>query len=205
MSSIKAARITLRYLLQSIRAQYGSGISGFFKFIYYSFLRLNSFIVFACNDRGAAHLMKLAPQLRVERKVDEYLHSLRRKNSLPREFYCDEAFGVNDFFLGIWEADLAYIHWVFHAGSKSRFLEIGENCAEINYMLTLPAFRRKNICSMVIKHTVNELFKDGIQTIFCVIHSENIASIKAIKNSGFREIKRVLSIGPFNIRMNVVG
>lgn len=203
MRSLGIAIITMLHLLQSIQSQYGSGISGFFKYIYYSFLRINTFIVFTCNGCGAALPLTFAPQLRSERKAYETLRYLRSSKALPREFYCDQLAGVEDFFLGLWEEQPAYIHWVFPAGAKSRFLCLGQGCAEVNYMLTLPEYRNKKLCSQVLAYTLKELRNDGVQRIFCVVHDQNVASIKAVQRAGFQEHTRVKSIGPFNTRLHV--
>lgn len=203
MRSVGVARITMRHLLQSIQAQYGSGILGFFKYAYYSFLRINTFVVFTCNGSGALHPLNFAPQLRIERKAYETLRYLKSTRALPREFYCDALARVDDFFLGLWEEQPAYIHWVFPDGAKSRFLDLGEGCAEVNYMLTLPECRGKNICSQVLAYTLKELHGEGVQRIFCVVHDQNVASIKAVQRAGFQEYTRVKSIGPFNTRLHV--
>ena len=203
MRSLTVAKITMLHLLQSIQAQYGSGISGFFKYIYFSFLRINTFIVFTCNDSGAAQSLKFAPQLRSERNAYETLRYMRSTRALPREFYCDQLAGGEDCFLGLWEEQPAYIHWVFPAGSKSRFLGLGQGCAEVNYMLTLPEYRGKKICSQVLAYTLNELRSDGVQRVFCVVHDQNVASIKAVQRAGFHEHARIKSFGPFNTRLQV--
>lgn len=203
MRFLGIAGITIRHLLQSIQSQYGSGISSFFKYIYCSFLRVNTFVVFTCNGSNAVPPLTVFPQLRCERKAHEFLHNLRSSRALPREFYCDELAGVDDFFLGLWEEQPAYIHWVFPSGAKSRFLGLGEGCAEVGYMLTLPEYRGKKICSQVLKYTLNELRSDGLQRIFCVVHDQNVASIKAVQRAGFHEFTRIKSVGPFNTRLHV--
>jgi len=203
MRSVAVARITIRYLLQSIRAQYGSGILGFSKYIYYSFMRINTFVVFTCDGNCALHSLNFTPQLQIERKAYETLRYMKSTKALPREFYCDQLAGVEDCFLGLWEEQPAYIHWVFPEGAKSRFLGLGEGCAEVSYMLTLPEFRGKKICSQVLAYTLNELRSEGVQRVFCVVHDQNVASIKAVRRAGFQEHIRVKSIGPFNTRLDV--
>lgn len=203
MRFLSVAKITIRHLLQSIQSQYGSGIQSFFNYIYCSFLRVNTFVVFVCDGRSAAPTLAFSPQLRSERKANEALQNLRSNIALPREFYCDQIAGVDDFFLGLWEEQPAYIHWVFPEGAKSRFLALGQGCAEVSYMLTLPKYRGKKICSQVLEYTLSELRSDGVQRIFCVVHDQNVASIKAVQRAGFQEFTQIKSFGPFNTRLHV--
>lgn len=203
MSSIWVAPITLRHFMQSVQAQYGPGIFGFLKYIYYSFMCINTFVVFIYNERSAVDALSFVPQFRSERKAYVILRYMRSSRSLPREFYCDQISGVDDFFLGLWDEQPAYIHWVFPEGAKSRFLNLGQGCAEVGYMLTLPEYRGKKICSQVLANTLKELRGDGVQRIFCVVHDQNVASIKAVQRAGFQEYTRVKSIGPFNTRLRV--
>jgi len=203
MSLLGTACTTLRHLQQSVRVQYGGGATGFLKFIYYSFLRINTFVIFVRNSCDTPPAITMAGAFEVKRQAFAELQLLRQQSALSREFYCDQIYGSKDFFLAYWHGQPAYIHWVFSAGQKSRFLRLGENCAEVTYMLTLPAFRGRRVCSQVVDHTVRLLCKEGVKRVFCVIHEQNVASIKAMQRAGFRKFRKVRSIGPFNLRLEV--
>ncbi|GAB6059666.1 GNAT family N-acetyltransferase [Desulfonatronum parangueonense] len=192
----------MRHFRQSVQARYGRGLVGVYKFCYYSLLRINTFIVFTCGPEETPKQV-MPPQLRIVRGDLAQLAAVRRHYSLPQEFYCDLNHNVEDFFLGFWNDAPAYLHWIFQAGKSSRFLELGPGCAEVNYMLTLPDFRGRRLCSLVVSHTVRELGAEGVRRFFCVVHDANIASIKAVQRSGFRKDKRVRSFGPFNGRTKV--
>lgn len=203
MKHLANAKIPFAHLSETIRSHYGSGASGLVKFLYFSLLRVNTFVVFCQNCQHGVATKNNQDPLTVERKALKVLEHVRKSKELPKEFYCDKTHGTSDFFLGIWDGVPAYIHWVFHSGSKSRFLEIGKGCCEINYMLTLPDFRKKKICTKVIQYTTRLLAKDGIKMVYCVVHSQNVASIKAVQRAGMVEFKRIKSLGPFNFRIKV--
>ncbi|MBU3914714.1 GNAT family N-acetyltransferase [bacterium] len=202
MSFWGTAGTTLRHFRQSVRAQYGGGISGFVQFVYYSFLRINTFVIFVRNCRETRQPITIEGELHIKRQVLDELNILRQQSDLSREFYGDH-FGGKDFFLAYWDRKPAYIHWVFSAGTQSRFLRLEKKCAEIAYMLTLPEFRGRRICSQVVDHTVRLLSGEDVERVFCVIHEHNIASIKAVQRTGFHEFRKVRSIGPFNSRLKV--
>jgi hypothetical protein len=201
MSFFTNARITLTHLRESINSQYGTGKSSFIKFFYFSMFRINKFIVFYQDCQHINNNKN--DELNIARQNYDTLNNFRKSQQLPREFYCDQSYGITDFFLGFWNGKLAYIQWVFHSGTKSRFLRIGDGCAEINYMLTLPEFRKNKICSQVLERSIQTLANDGIKKVFCVIHSKNLASIKSVQRAGMTEYKRLKAIGPFNSRIKV--
>ncbi len=188
---------------QTVHSQYGSDISSFIKFFYYSLFRINSFIVFTYDCQQVPEASPIDGKLKIIRKDFSELENLRNDYSLPREFYCDLSHSLNDFFLAFWDNKPAYIHWVFSSNEKSRFLNLGDSCSEISYILTLPAFRNMKICSHLLEYTINILAYEGTRKIFCVVHDKNLASIKAVQRAGFMNFKKVKSIGPVNIRYKV--
>lgn len=203
MSFLSTASVTLRHLHRTVHAQYGRGVAGYSKFVYYSFLRTNIFIVFVHDCCDSFDKAGLSSRLKFIRNDFEELNSKRVRDDLPKEFYCDQTHHAQDFLLGLWEEKAAYIHWIFLDGTQTRFLNLGGGCAEICYMMTLPDFRGQRICSQAIAHTVQVLSSEGVRKVFCVVHDKNIASIKAVLRAGLREFARVRSIGPFNTRLEV--
>ncbi|SDB58073.1 Acetyltransferase (GNAT) domain-containing protein [Desulfonatronum thiosulfatophilum] len=202
MRFMGAAGVALRHFRQSAYTRYGAGFPGICKFLYYSLFRVNTFIVFSCG-RGETSKPDMPVELRIVRGDHHQLGLVRGRYALPGEFYCDLSHNVHDYFMGLWNEFPAYVHWIFPPGKASRFLELGPGCAEVNYMLTLPDYRGRHLCSLILACTIHELMAENVQRIYCVVHDANIASIKAVQRSGFQEMQRVRSIGPFNFRIKV--
>lgn len=196
-------RITLTELRQTVHARYGGGVRGYAEFFYISLLRTNTFITFVADSRGDSVYLPDPNSLSFTRNDHKRLNEFRRSRNLPKEFHCDQTHDARDFILGFWEGEVAYIHWIFHQNARTRFLNLGNDCAEVGYMVTLPEFRGKKICSNALTHTVQALSSEGVRSIFCVVHDRNIASIKAVKRAGFRESGRSRTLGPFNKRHDV--
>ncbi|WP_075109833.1 GNAT family N-acetyltransferase [Halofilum ochraceum] len=203
MNILNTIRLTLTDLRQTVHVRYGGGVRGYAEFFYISLLRTNTFIIFVTKSTGCSVYLPDPESLSFTRNDHKRLNEFRQSRDLPKEFYCDQTHDAHDFILGFWEGEVAYIHWIFHENAKTRFLKIGEDCAEIGYMVTLPEFRGNKICSHALTHTVQALCSEGVRSIFCVVHDKNIASIKAVKRAGFRESGKSRTLGPFNMRHDV--
>lgn len=193
----------LRKMKQGTELRYGKGYIGVLKFIYYSLFSVNTFIIFFYDCRRKPGPIAFSSKLKIERQAYQNLDKFRNRYRLSKEFYVDQIYEAKDFFLSYWEGKPAYIHWIFHAGSQSRFLFVGDNCAEITYMLTLPEYRGKGICSQSLDYTLETLLNEGVKRVFCVVHEKNLASIKAVEKSAFQVFGRLKSIGPVNLRKRV--
>lgn len=204
MAFLKVAISTLSHLRKTVHARYGGGMRGYANFFYFSLLRINTFIIFIHGHDGELSCLPRSDQLEFVRNDHERLDELRRSRELPREFYCAQAHDACDFVLGSWEGEAAYIHWIFHQNGRTRFLNLGRGCAEIGSIVTLPEFRGRRICSHALAYTVQTLYAEGVQRIYCVVHDNNIASIKAVERVGFRQFRKARAIGPFNKRHDVV-
>ena len=193
----------IRKLKKGTELRYGKGYIGVLKFIYYSLFSMNTFIVYFYDCPKKPWPTDFLSKLKIERRVYENLHKIRSRLLLSKEFYVDQTYDAKDFFLSYWEGNPAYIHWIFYAGAQTRFLDIGDKCSEISYMLTLPEYRGKGICSQTLDYTVGTLFDEGVRRVFCVVHEKNVASIKAVEKSAFQVFGRMKSIGPLNLRKKV--
>jgi RimJ/RimL family protein N-acetyltransferase len=204
MKIVDSAITTFCHLRESVHSQYGGGIKGYLNYLYISMFRVNSFLILSCsNNDETLNILPASTEIVVKRTCMEEIDELRNSNALPREFYGDHLLGSNDFFLAFGDGQPAYIHWVLAAGEQSRFLQLGANCAEISYMLTVPEYRGKRLCSQVMSYTVEVLRNEGVKKVFCVIHEQNIASLKAAERAGFKFFGKIKSIGPLNFRMKV--
>lgn len=200
---LKRIGSSIHHFGQSVKAQYGTLFPGVLPFIFYSFLRRNRFVVFI-HDTDCQYQQNMPIcDLAIHTPDREELDHIRFHRTLPREFHCDQTFGVSRCYLATIDGQAAYIHWIFRSEHPSRFLHMQSQDAEVNYMLALPAYSGLGICSQVLSRTVADLKAEGIQRVFCVVHDRNIASIKAVNRAGFRHYREVTSIGPFNSKLKV--
>lgn len=193
----------IRHFAQSVRAQYGPLFPGILSFTYYSLLRRNRFIVLLHGPDS--HCLQPLPirDLVIHTTTGQSLDRIRGNRLLPREFYCDKTYGVSEYYLGTIADEPAYIHWIFRCCHQSRFLKMKSGDAEVNYMLALPTYGGRGLCSYVLSRTVADLKAGGVKRIFCVVHDHNTASIKATWRAGFRPYGQVTAIGPFNSKLKV--
>lgn len=190
------------YLKTSVRSIYGEGAKAWFTFIHYALFRLNRFRILRVN-------LEALPVIRVNLpgvsffspRVDE-LKNLRNSD-LPREFFCDRFHKVDNCCIARLNGVLAYIHWVYFRGDFSRFLKLGEDCAEINYVLTLPQYRGHGISAAAFCYSLQSLKEQGIRNVFAVVHEENIASLKSFTKAGFTDVGSTFSFGLFNRKVSV--
>lgn len=190
------------YLKTSVRSIYGEGAKAWFTFIHYALFRLNRFRILRVNlDNLPVSRIELSGVSFLSPCVDE-LESLRNSD-LPREFFCDRFHKVGNCCIARLNGVLAYIHWVYFQGDFSRFLKLGEGCAEINYVLTLPQYRGHGISAAAFCHSLQSLKELGIKNVFAVVHEENIASLKSFTKAGFVDVGSTFSFGLFNRKVAV--
>jgi RimJ/RimL family protein N-acetyltransferase len=191
----------LTALPETLESRYGSGPIKYCKFIYYSFLCMNKFIVLRAlknefdesTQQDARHECLEIPH--------DALSQYRNGKHLPREYYIDRndcsmrCFGVT------MDQTPCHIHWVHSAGVAGRFLILGDDEAEISHIVTLPEYRGQGLCSQAVRQTLAQLFREGRERVYSVVHSENAASLKALARAGMARLRDVHTLGPFNRRI----
>jgi len=182
---------------------YGDHPASLIKFIYYTFLRINTFIVFEYDLTAPLPQAQLDVKFKVIQPTMEELDHLRSGKDLPREFYYDQLHRANRCHIALYENEMAYIHWLYSEGDYSRFLKLRQGVAEINYVTTLPKFRGKKLSSQMLVYTARFLQGLGYKKAVIVVHENTIALIKNLKNTGFREVRRMKAIGPLNRKVHV--
>lgn len=182
---------------------YGESKFSIIKFLYYSFFRVNTFSAYKINlDANLLSPQFNADEYRILNKIDDLI-SIRSGKSLPREFYCDETHGVNNFYLLVRGDDIVYIHWVFVAGDKNRFLHLGNLNAELNYNTTMEKYRGKGIMNQMMRYILIDLRERGFRRAFGVVNIENYPAIKSMAKCGFSEFARIKTLGPFNRKLRL--
>ena len=138
----------------------------------------------------------------VKLKADE-LSEYRAGKNLPREFYCDQIHHVTTCYLTLHGDDVAHIYWVYFKGDSSRFLNLSNGVAELNYNTALPKFRGRGLMGKMVSYISHDLQKSGYKKVVGVIHELNPPAIKSVKRAGWRELGRIRTFGPFNKKIDV--
>ena len=100
-------------------------------------------------------------------------------------------------------AEPAYIHWVYVKGDINRFLKLGDDVAEVNYITTLPAFRGEKLMTNMMIYTMNDLEKNGYRKLVSVVHTLNPAALKSMLAAGFKEVRKIRTFGYLNRKYTV--
>lgn len=191
---------SLKTLPRSLESSYGSGAQKYVKFLYYSLFRVNTFVVMFADKKTMSGCTGTVQELDWREISLESLASYRQGRQLPREYHVDEM-GWSRRCFGVWEDGApCHIHWVHQGKDHSRFLKLGDADAEINHIVTMPGQRGKGLCAKAIRRTLWQLFDEGIERVYSVVHSENVASCKALAKAGMRPLMTLHSVGPFNFK-----
>lgn len=196
--NLNALLCKIKCLRTTVHGEYGKGLRAWSNFIYYSLFRINTFCIYGTSLETHQEINQDLPGVTFLTPTFDELNTLRIGKNLPREFFCDQFHKVSQCYIAQVEGEVAYIHWIYRSGDFSRFLKLGTDSAEINYVITLPQFRGRGISSAAFNFSMQELKKQGIKNVFAVIHDENVASIKSFVRAGFVEFGNTVSIGPFN-------
>jgi ribosomal protein S18 acetylase RimI-like enzyme len=195
---LKKVIFTLINLREVSRHHYGDGCFSIVKFVFYSLLKVNTFIVFECDMSRSLPPSRLDAKFRVIKPTFEELHALRHGKDLPREFYADKFHQVKTCYLALWGNEIAYIHWVYRQGDYSRFVKLREDVCEINYITTLPKFRGYKLSSHMLAITCRDFQELGYKKGLVIVHENTTALIKNLQETDFVERGRIRTLGPFN-------
>jgi len=190
----------LRTYRQTVEGQYGSGWGNLFKSLYYSLFRINAFDLLELDLRDEIRTPSLEPEFTIVRASEQDLKQIRNGRDLPREFYHDQASENVSCYVLYHGDDIAYIHWLYFAGTSTRFSHLGQGVVEIDHVFTMPKFRGRGLCKRMLLATATDMKADGASRLIAVIHRENIFSLRAFQGAGFKKQQTFYSLGPLNRR-----
>jgi len=200
---LKKLLATTSNFKQTAYHHYGHSPLSLLKFMYYSGVRINTFIVYENDLTKELCEHNLDSDFRVVKPTMEELKKIRSGMDLSREFYYDRIYNAKTCYLAFKDDKVAYIHWVFFKGDYSRFLILRDGIAELNYNTTMPEFRGIWLSAKMMAYISKDLQEEGYKKVMGVIHEFNIPSIKCIKRAGFVEVARIRAPGPFNRKLAV--
>jgi len=171
------------------------GIKETLYWFHFGYLKVNRFILFRRRlDNPFPELLRRDNVL-VKQITLQKLKEIRKNNSkLPEEFFCDIFEGGKTCFMGSVDEKVAHIMWVFFPEGRSRFFNLKEGEAEINYAVTLPEFRGLNLYLQTVKSINNWLRENQYKWLYGAIHDKNVNAIKAIEKCGFTKIGGITHI-----------
>jgi ribosomal protein S18 acetylase RimI-like enzyme len=183
---------------------YGNNKASIFKMLYYSAIHINSFIIYERVLDNSIKSLELEFEFIIEKPDMKRLGQIRNGKELPREFYYDKIHGINNCYLVMCGEEPAYIHWVYVKGDYNRFLILPELVAELNYNTTLPPFRGRKIMAKMMLYIMSDLKKQGFRKVVGVVNIQNPPAIKSMETAGFREVRKIKTIGYFNRRYAIL-
>jgi hypothetical protein len=201
--SIRKILLTLKELKKTAYHHYGDSISSIPKFFYYSFFKVNTFVVVGFDLKGEIPVYPLDPGFIVLKPTIEELKNYRSGKNLPREFYYDQIHGIKTCYLVLYGNEIAYIHWIYLKGDYNRFLKLSDGTAELNYNTTLPKFRGRGLMGRVMVCILSDLKKQGYTKAIGVVNAENPPALKSTIKAGFVELGRLKTFGPINKKFSV--
>ena len=188
----------MRVLDASLRSTYGDGIGRYFKFVYISFLRINTYEVLCVETAGYD-----APAGDADLQSWDLprLRAYREGKNLPREFYMDLAKDLQRPWVILQGSEVVYITWEMEERS-SRFLTHGQGDVELSYSLTMPAHRRKGLHRRAFAQLIPRLRQRGCKRVFAVVHNENVNSLASLRAIGMQTRAKIVGVGRLIRKLN---
>jgi hypothetical protein len=196
-------RITLKNLKRTAYHHYGENYYSIPKFIYYSIFSVNTFILFGTELTDDLPIIPIDDELIIIKPDSDQLEKIREGKDLPREFYYDRIHGVKNCYLTLKGNDIAHVYWVYFKGDYNRFLKLDDEVAELNYNTALPDYRGRGLMGKMISYIHMDLRNNGVKKVVGVINEKNPPAIKSVTKAGWKEIRRIKTIGPFNFKVKV--
>ncbi len=186
---------------KGIASLHSKGLRETLYWVYFGYLKVNRFFLFRkdLNDPFPEVLQR--DGILIKKISLQELEELRRNYSnLPEEFYCDTYEGAKKCFVGFVNGNVTHIMWVFFERDRSRFFNLKEGEAEINYGATLPQFRGLNLYPLTMRSINKWLKENNYRWLYGAIHDKNINAIRAIGKCGFEKIGEINHISVWRPR-----
>jgi RimJ/RimL family protein N-acetyltransferase len=194
---------TITNFRNTVHNHYGNSPTSYFRFIYRSLFRINTFHILEKKLDATVQMPDLAPNIKVVIPSMEELEAIRSKNNLPREFYYDKIHNVKKCYIVFIDGEIAYIHWVYVKGDYNRFLLLEDGVAEFNNNTTLVKFRGKNLMTKMMMYMMCDLARQGYKKVIGVVYENNPAAYKSCVKAGFQEVGRIKTLGQFNRKVRI--
>jgi RimJ/RimL family protein N-acetyltransferase len=195
-------------VIKSIRSNalyhYSSRRFPVLRYLYFAMFRINKFLVFERDHIVDVPPVQFEPPFHIEIKTDaDELRRICDAYRMPRECYYGDILGLHLCFLVYHADEIALLYWLSLPGEYSRFLKLNKGTAEIYYVSTLPKFRGMGLPTKTALFACRYLSQAGYRKAAIVTHEMNVASIKTVVRAGFKRVRSITSIGPFNLKIRI--
>lgn len=174
-----------------------AGLATALRWAWFGAARRNSFLIYAASA-SAPGVANAGAVILSPVSADEL--ALLAKTA---DFACPEA-GVAGFapgaecFVGSLVGEACHLLWIFGPEDPSRFFDLREGEAEINFCHTPARLRGRGIYREALKAALGMLFARGVRTVYIAVHDENLPSIRAIERAGFAKLGALTHFGAFH-------
>ena len=154
------------------------GIDETLYWFYFGYLKVNRFLLFRRELDNPFPEVSQRDDILIKQISVQELQKIRENHpKLSEEFFCDIYEGAKTCFVGFVDGKVAHIMWVFFAGDRSRFFNLEEKEAEINYAATLSQFRGLNLYPLTVRSISKWLKENEYRWLYGAIHDKNINAI----------------------------
>lgn len=201
--SIRKIILTIKEIKKTAYHHYGNSMVSIPKFLYYSFLKINTFVIVGFDLTKDIPSLPLDPDFEIQKPTLAELEEMRSGKELPREFYYDQIHGIKTCYVATCGGEIAYIHWIYLNGDHNRFLNLSDGTAELNYNTTLPKFRGRGLMGKIMVFILSDLKKQGYKMAVGVVNADNPPALKSTVKAGFFELHRLKTFGPLNSKFSI--
>ncbi len=182
----------MKIWVKGLKSLRNKGIKQTIYWVYFGYFRTNVFYLLKRELSEEIPIINNPQNIVVKKVPIETLKKIREsKEKMPMEFYCDLFDGAKTCFIAFINGKPAHISWVYFQEQSSNFFKLGEKEAELIYSITLPEFRGMSIFRLVTANILQWLKQNSYERMFTALHSDNIASMKSLKHSGFKKFGEV--------------
>lgn len=125
----------------------------------------------------------------VQRGVLEDLVRFREATpGLPVQFYEDRVHGAREFYLGLYDGDVAHISWAYGHQDRTPQVALRPGEVELNGAYTRKPYRGKGLLPAVERGMMRDLKRQGVKTVYTHVGVDNVASLRGVAKAGFRPV-----------------
>ena len=107
------------------------------------------------------------------------------------ECFQDEIDSVETCAVALFKEEVAGLIWVYSPDDMSRLFVLQEGEAELNNGYVLPEYRGKGLFGDLLTFSCRWLQERDYKTVYAMVHSTNVASLKAFRKTGFQDLGSV--------------
>lgn len=161
------------------------------KVFYYNVCKINRFVIFELHLGQEIRAQGLDPfdftlKILSYKELEKLIPIQKLK---PREYWMYQADGVKNCVVVLHGDQIAHISWIYMQGDKNRWFNLKEKQAHLNYSITDPQFRGKNLFPEALLHAARWLKSNEYETIIMDVHEDTKFMLRSMEK--IREVKKI--------------